>query len=642
MTTTTNTSNTSNASNTFPIGPSILGLVAVLALFAGGRVMQDASATVAMVLALVLSAVAAVWRWRSARSVDADAGRAGRQSLLARAVAAHVAVAVGAAALLASAVLKLSGDADNVATTIGLLLAVGGSAVLWALELLMSQTRSTGIVDAPRVQRASQTAVTLVAGLSALVAVVFGMQKSDARLELAYASPTSPSGATASVIDTAVCGAEQNKPEVFLFFERGSTALGEVADYFDGLKAHGARVQVLDQALDPALSKALKVTKNGTVAFRCGEKTDTISIGADREEAQRKVKKLDQDVRTKLGKLTRDPVTVYLTVGHGERSIDGSDKTGRAAGKNLKKLLDANNATTKKLGLADGLSDKVPDDAGLVIVFGPDRAFLPEEAAALSAYVARGGALAVFVDPARPGTDDVDVALSLQPLLQTLGLHVTPGEVVNDKEFVKQSNTSADHVFVFSTSFGTHKAVKTLNGARGKAALLFLSAQALSKVEAAVSPKVSLVARSRPASFVDGNGNRAFDDGVEKREIVDLAAVVEIKADGDKEGRAVVVGDSDVVADTLLANEANAVFAYESLQWLLRDDASVADGATVVEDAPIRHTRDEDTLWFYGTTLGGPALVLALGAVVVRVRRRRPTAGRAARPGARPDNGGAV
>lgn len=627
MTTPTNT-NTNMPITTapFPIGPSALALVAVLALFAGGRILEDGSANVAMGAAVVLSLVAAAWRLQRA----AGSTGPGAKTLVGRAVAAHTAVAVGAGALLASALLKLTDDAANIATTVGLVLSVGGSAVLWALELLMAQTRATGLVDAPRVQRATQTAVTLVAGLSALVAVVFALQKSDARLELAFASPTSPSGATASVIDTAVCGDDKQKPEVFLFFERGSTALGEVADYFDGLKARGARVQTLDQALDPALSKALKVTKNGTVAVRCGEKTDTIPIGADRDEAQRKVKKLDQDVRTKLGKLTRDPVTVYFTVGHGERSLDGSDKTGRAGGKSMKKLLDANNATTKKLGIADGLTDKVPDDAGLVVVFGPDRAFLPEEAAALSAYVARGGALAIFVDPARPGTDDVDVGLSLQPVMQTLGLKVTPGEVVNDKEFVKQSNTSADHVFVFSTSFGTHKAVKTLNGARGKAALLFLSAQALSKAEAATSPKVSLVARSRPASFVDLNGNRAFDDAAEKREIVDLAAVVEVKADGDKEGRAVVVGDSDVVADTLLANEANAVFAYEALQWLLRDDASVADGATVVDDAPIRHTRDEDTLWFYGTTLGGPALVIALGALVVRLRRRRPAAPRAA------------
>jgi len=519
-----------------------------------------------------------------------------------------------------------TGDAENVALTLAVLLGTGGAITSAALELLLAQTRATGTVDAPRVVRATQMSVTLVAGLAALTAVVYGLQKNDERIELAYAAPTSPSGATAAIIDTAVCGADKQKPEVFMFFERGSTALGEVKDYFDGLAARGARMQVLDQALDPALAKDLKVMKNGVVAFRCGEKTDTITIGVDRDEAQRKVKKLDADVRTKLGKLTRDPVTVYFTTGHGERSMDGStDKSGRPPGKSLKKLLDAHNANTKKLGLAEGLSDKVPDDAGLVIVFGPDRAFMPEEVRALLAYVNAGGAVAVFVDPPRPGTDDQDVAVSLAPLFTGLGVKVHPGEAMNDKEYVKQSNTAADHVFLFSTSFGTHKAVKTLNGARGKVPLLFLSAYALGKVEAATSPKVHLVARSRPNSFVDVNGNRRFDDaaGGEKRELLDLAAVVEVKGEGDaKEGRALIVGDSDVVSDTLLQSEANAVFAYEALQWLLRDDVSAADGATVSEDAPIRHTRDEDTAWFYGTTVGGPTVVLIVGAVFVRARRR--------------------
>jgi len=201
----------------------------------------------------------------------------------------------------------------------------------------------------------------------------------------------------------------------------------------------------------------------------------------------------------------------------------------------------------------------VPDDAALVVVLGPERPFLPEEAASLASYVERGGALALFLDPSRPGTDDIDVALSLQPVLQGLGVSSPAGEVMNDKEYVKQSGTAADHVFVFSTSFGTHKAVKTLNGARGKAALLFLSARAVKKTEAATSPKVSFIARSRPATFLDDNGNRRHDDPAEKRDIVDFAAAIEKKLDGDREARALVVGDSDVVADTLLQNEANAV-----------------------------------------------------------------------------------
>lgn len=623
--TTTNTTPATHARGAWPRGPSLLAFLSAGLIFVAGRLLDDAMQTAGLVVAVVSAVAGALWRVKSAGQGS------GRAALLGRAVAAHAALGIAAALWLALHLMLVpQGDAENVATSLGVLLAVGGAAVAVALELLLAQTRATGIVDAPRVERATRTAVTLVSGLAAIVAIVYGLQKDDARLELANAAPTSPSGATLAVVDTAACGPAAGKPELFLFFEKGSTAYGEVADYFAGLQARGASVQLLDQALDPALAKALKVTKNGVIAMRCGEKTDTWILGADRDEAQRKVKKLDVEIRGKLGKLVKDPQTVYFTVGHGERSLEGDGATkGRAQAKNLKKLLDGQNVTSKKLGIADGLTDQVPDDAALVVVLGPERPFLPEESASLAAYVERGGALALFLDPPRPGTAmtegdvDVDVAVSLQPVLQALGVTSPAGEVMNDKEYVKQSGTAADHVFVFSTSFGTHKAVKTLNGARGKAALLFLSARSLKKVEAATSPKVSFIARSRPATFLDDNSNRRHDDPAEKRDIVDFAAAIEKKIDGERETRAIVVGDSDVVADTLLQNEANAVFAYEALLWLLRDDVSTADGASVVDDAPIRHTRDEDTLWFYGTTLLGPGAVILVGVVVTRLRRRR-------------------
>lgn len=606
----------------WPFGPSALAYAATGLMFVAGRLLDDGVRTAGLALAILAALGGAAWRVTSAGQGS------GRQALLTRAVAAHTAIAASAALWLALHLGAVpAGDGENIAASLGVLFGIGGAAVAVALELLLAQTRATGVVDAPRVERATWAAVTLVAGLSALVGLVYGLQKSDTRLELANAAPTSPSGATSAVLDGAACGEAASKPEIFLFFERGSTAYGEVADYFDGLKARGASLTLLDQALDPALAKALKVTKNGVVAFRCGEKTDTYTIGIDRDEAQRKVKKLDSELRGKLGKLVKDPQTVYFTVGHGERSLEGDGTSkGRAQGKSLKKLLDGQNVTSKKLGIADGLTDKVPEDAAVVVVFGPEQPFLPEEARALASYVERGGALAIFLDPPRPGTDDVDVAVSLSPVFAALGLKSAPGEVVNDKEYVKQSGTAADHVFVFSTSFGTHKAVKTLNGARGKAALLFLSARALQKTEAAASPKVSFIARSRPATFVDENGNRRHDDP-EKRDIVDFAAAVEMKTDGiaGAEARALVVGDSDVIADALLQNEANAVFAYEALLWLLRDDISAADGATVSDDAPIRHTRDEDTLWFYGTTFLAPGAVVAVGLVITRLRRRRHT-----------------
>jgi hypothetical protein len=57
---------------------------------------------------------------------------------------------------------------------------------------------------------------------------------------------------------------------------------------------------------------------------------------------------------------------------------------------------------------------------------------------------------------------------------------------------------------------------------------------------------------------------------------------------------------------------------------LLRDDqGGDAGSVTVNDDVPIRHTRDEDTAWFYGTILAGPAAVLAIGLTTLKLRRRK-------------------
>jgi hypothetical protein len=627
-------------------------LLSVLAALTAGRLLSEPS-TPLFVAAIVLSLAGLVGR--RVGGGDVGVGRMNRDAFI-----AHVVLAVGEGLLLARARADaLSEDVQNVLLSLGLLFVVGGVAVIFVLESLMVQARPSGVVETARVERAVRTAVTLLAAAGFLVAGVFAVHKADVRVDLAWAAPSTPSGATLALLDTASCGDEKDKPEIFLFFERGSSALAEVDDYFDALERKGARVTALDQAFDPTLAKELKVTKNGTIAVRCGARSETYTLGVDRDDAQKKLPKIDGELRSRLGKVSRDPVTIYFTVGHGERPFDENDKSGRASGKTLKRLLEARNGKVKKLGVADGLAARVPDDAALVILFGPSQPFLPEEARALAAFVDAGGAVALFLDPPPPGSASsttaapdepraaiVAMTTSLQPLLSTLGVVVGGSELVNDKEYVKQSGTAADHVFLFSTSFGAHKSVKTLSGYRGKAALLLLQAQKIARVEGAGAdgPKLSLIARSPAATWEDTLANRRFDADQEKRGVVDYAGVVEKKV-GDKEARALVVGDSDVVGDVLMSNEANAVFAWEALQWLLRDDDAPAGAVTVDDDVPIRHTRDEDTAVFYGTVLGGPALIVVVGLVTVTLRRRRrPGIARGARPGSdgAANNGGAA
>jgi hypothetical protein len=546
---------------------------------------------------------------------------------------------------------------------------VAGAALTLALEIVAAPMRATGTIDNRRVQTAARTAGTLVLAIAAAAALCFGVEKLDVRRDFSFAAPTTPSQATLSMLESSSCPAVEaatpgddaviptapsaaGKAEVFLFFERGSTSLGEVRDYFEALEHNGARIQTLDAAFDPALAKDMKVSKNGTVGFRCGKRTESWVLGETREDAQKKLNKLDEEVRTRLGKISKDPSTVYITVGHGERSLDEVAKGGaRTSARGLKKLVESLNAKTKKLGIAEGLTKEVPSDAALVLIPGPTSAFLPEEADALAAYVQGGGSLLLLLDPKLPSSEH-DVHGSLEPLLAAVGVTVGSHEAMNDKAFVKNTNTDADHAFLYSTSFGNHKSVKTLSGARGKAALLFLTAGKVVRREAPPSggpppgaKKVSLLARTPAQSWEDVNDNRKFDEGSEARAVFDLAAAVEIPAatEGGKEGRALVVGDSDVLADQVVAQDANSMFAYEALLWLMRDDDKLGGGVTSEEDVPIRHTRDEDTLWFYGTILFGPLVCLIGGLIFVgRKRRRRSQRAVAPTTPTTPPSGGAA
>jgi hypothetical protein len=363
-------------------------------------------------------------------------------------------------------------------------------------------------------------------------------------------------------------------------------------------------VTTLDSAADPALSKQLKVSKNGTVGFRCGGRTDTWSVGDDREEAERKVAKMDEETRTRLAKLTKDAVNVYMTVGHGERDSEDFSRAGqRTSAKNMKKLVEIVNGKTKKLGVAEGLSSAVPADAALVVVMGPTAPFQPGEANALATYVKNGGSLLLMIDP-KIG-DQADVVASLEPLLVALNVKVGEHEVLKDKAFFSDSHSDADHAFLYSTSFGSHKSVKTLSSFRGKANLLFQSTTNIEKRDTKLAdPRVAMIVHSAANSWIDANDDRKWDDKAEPRGTFDFAAAVELGKPGDKEGRAIVVGDSDVLADSLLVSEANQAFGYDAMLWLLRDDDKVsAEGVKPDEDVKILHTRDEDTVWFYATTM---------------------------------------
>ena len=83
-----------------------------------------------------------------------------------------------------------------------------------------------------------------------------------------------------------------------------------------------------------------------------------------------------------------------------------------------------------------------------------------------------------------------------------------------------------------------------------------------------------------------------------------------------------IFSDSDLFADNFIGNRANLILAQDTLGWVLGDSAIHGEPDNS-EDIPIRHSKNEDILWFYSTTFGAPSLILVGGIGIVRRRRKR-------------------
>lgn len=141
--------------------------------------------------------------------------------------------------------------------------------------------------------------------------------------------------------------------------------------------------QFVNPAVEPGLTKKYQVREYGTVVLASGERTEHI-------------KTLDEQSLTNalIRVIKTSKKTVYFLTGHGEASLEDADKQGLA---HLKKAVEGQNYLIKPLVLLT--SEKVPDDASVLVVAGPQKPLTDPEKERLAAYLARGGGLLLMLNP---------------------------------------------------------------------------------------------------------------------------------------------------------------------------------------------------------------------------------------------------
>ncbi|MEM6992378.1 MAG: Gldg family protein [Myxococcota bacterium] len=537
--------------------------------------------------------------------------------------------------------------------------------LVWLLGTIPMLAVDAALTGAPVVLPMGRLRASLTHGLIAAMGIglVFPVnyiaKEKNERWDLAYFKTPAPGTATHKLVE-----ALEQPVTVRIFMPPSSEVAQELRAYFAPLEGSKLSVEILDQAAQPRLAKALSIRDNGTVALTTGDVavlmkdpkakdeapegeepeaeeeepkpvTRRVRVNPEFDKAKRTLAKIDREVQKALIELGQGERIAYLTTGHGE--IDWSGQDEQVSIRAFRRALLDLGFKVKGLSLQQGLGEAVPDDASVVMIIGPRRQFHNAEVNALRDYINRGGSLFIAM-PAKlsiegqPPVDD-----PLDDLLAEMGVRRGDGILAAERNIVAMSHNNNDRYNTLSNSFTSHASSRELAN-MGKRDVFFTpGAGFLEEVEGRETD-VTFTVRSLSMTWADLDLDAEFSaDKGEAKEVRNIVAAITGGGDGARYRALVLTSPTALVDLVILRFIANQQFALDGVNWLIGAE-DLAGTTESEEDVKIEHTKEGQAGWFYGTVLGVPILVLGLGTLRIGLRRKPTVLPRAsAPPAARPE-----
>lgn len=476
------------------------------------------------------------------------------------------------------------------------------------IELAYAQVARAPRIEVGRVRDAMYTGLGLAAALVFAFSLAYVASERDAKVDLAYFRTTRPGEVTRRIVRNL------DQPiEVAGFFPGGSEVAEEAYNYLQDLGRESGQLKIVhyDFDIDPIKAKEYGVSTNSVLVFSRGTRHEQLGLPKEIESAKKALRDLDKEVQQRLLMIVKPPKVAAFVQGHGERTWDKptSDTDKRAQIKSFRDLLIDQTYDVRYLSAADGLMEDVPKDVTMVVILGPQHAYMPEEYAALNRFIDRGGRLLIALDP----ENHVDFHEVLKPLY----LEYKDQTLANDQAFARRTHQDSDRINLVTSTYNSHPSVTTLQRL-GPRAFVVLPGAGWINTDRDRKRDVTVDApiKAQHQTFVDLNGNYQADPG-ETRRAWEVAATA-VK----KDARVFVLADSDAFGDDALPAGANQLLALDVSHWLMGDEAYTGKTSTEA-DVPISHTRKQDVVWFYGTIFLAPALVIVAGLGVTRGARRK-------------------
>jgi ABC-type uncharacterized transport system involved in gliding motility auxiliary subunit len=381
----------------------------------------------------------------------------------------------------------------------------------------------------------------------------------------------------------------------------------------DLLKQYAARsdgkftFELVDADRDPLKARRYGVESYGTVVLEA-----TVKEGQVKEE---KILDAEEEKLTNgIIRVTREGKrAIYFLKGHGEKDPGNREKTGLSQ---VKEAVEKLNYEIKDLLLAR--ETKIPDDAAIVVVAGPQKELLPNEVDALSGYVARAGKVFFMIDPFQ--------ANGLTVLLEKYGLGLG-NDVIIDVNPQGRMLGAGPEVPVVG-DYQPHPITREF-----RYATFFPVARTVTvKEKPPEGVSAQALARTSGESWAETNqeqirtGQVKPDPG-EARGPLTVAAVATVdakEAPDDRKGakaRVVLIGDSDFASNAFVNLSGNKDLFLNTLSWLAEEENLIAIRPKESRNAPVFLTAAQGQVLFYVPVVLLPLAMMVAGVYAV-IRKR--------------------
>ncbi|TVQ85999.1 MAG: ABC transporter [Chromatiaceae bacterium] len=395
------------------------------------------------------------------------------------------------------------------------------------------------------------------------------------------------------------------------------------------------RIRYVDPHLFPEQARAAEVRLHGQLLLEYQGRRETLQV-LDEASLTNAIARL----------MLTDPPWIAVLEGHGERALHSA--AGSDIGR-LGQLLEQRGLRVRPLDLAS--QPAIPDNAGLLLLSLPTIDLFPGEAAAIRAYLKRGGNLLWLLDPPASAGDSAagSPLRGLEPIADYLGIALLPGQIVDaaGAAFSQEAPTLAvladwpDHplgrsmtqpaLFPGAVAFAVTMAPGwLLETTLGTGALSWnetgtirgeIARDPTAGEQAGPLPLALVLSRPHPAT-APANPDPDRDPGAGPEPSADPAPATTDPGATPPRQRVILVGDGDFLSNAHLDQGANQTLALRMVRWLLGREDLVEIPATPAAAPALQLPPARALAIRLGTLLILPLLLVGTGLLIHWQRAR--------------------